>query len=167
MIIKPYICMAFLLISNAVAACSTPPPESKELPIEAAFRSENAGIVSFYKYEKVSGKLIFYGKVKRVLWGDRLPLQEVSFVWSEDQDYYEKIVNVSHSSSDFWLGKSSNLGYASDCHLLPRIRLGIDYIFLKSSPLSKYSLEIFSGSEDPWYELVIRTGARIKTRKGL
>lgn len=162
MIIKIHLFLAFLLMSNSTFACSAPPPESRELPIEAAFRSDHAGIVSFYKYEKVSGRIIFRGKVKRVLWGDKLPLQEVSFVWGENEQYYEKVINISHSSSVFWLGKSSNLGYASDCQLLPRIRLGVDYIFLKSSPLSKYSLEIFSGNEDPWYELVIRTGSRIK-----
>jgi hypothetical protein len=160
MILKMIAAMIAWCVSGVVFACSVPPLESRELPIEAVYRAESAGIVRFDRFKEGPNKIIFYGQVKKVFWGMSNDLQSVEFKWDAGQNYVETVVVVPHDSSKFWLGKDSNLGYGPDCSLLPRIRIGVDYIFLQASPLSKYSLERFSSTEDPWYELVSRSAMR-------
>ena len=143
--------------ARPVSACTIPPSEAKELPVEVAYRAGSAGVVIFDRYERGKDEIVFYGRVTRLLWGESDQLKMVRFKIDDRQTYDGTITSAEpHDSSKFWAGRRSNLGYAPNCQLIPNVSLGRRYLFLKVDPLSPFSLEPFSGIDDPWYEMILR-----------
>lgn len=146
-----------LWVATPLYACTIPPDDSRALPVEILLDAKSAAVVVFEKERVVPGGVEFSGRVKKLLWGSASDVSKVIYPMNDTSLYKGWLESgVRHDSPDFWTGKTANTGYGRDCKLVPNVKLGVPYLFLRINGMSRYSLEPIQGPEDSWHKLAVR-----------
>jgi hypothetical protein len=141
-----------LLGVQATHACVVLPilPESAPSVLD---RSTDIGIVRINAIEKELEGVRIYLTPLSVLKGDASSLQSVFFRCPRCVPETLQFGGADHESVEFLSGVETSVSALPDCSVVPSARVGRDYLYVKSDPISRFVLEELSET-DRWLHWV-------------